>query len=116
MEEDGSWVFGLKNGLYCRYFFLEKRDKATLMPIVLRKVQAGSVIHSEEWPAYSNLNRYYTRSTVNQQQNYVQPQEGTHAQNIERLWLEGKIKSLKKISGVLLETLQSYLDFLCWRF
>ena len=41
-------------------------------------------LYSDEWPAYSNLNRYFNHSTVNHKQNYVNPRDGTHTQNIER--------------------------------
>jgi hypothetical protein len=49
----GLWVFGL----YCkrdygvtdrRFFILEKRDRATLLPIIQREVEVGSTIHSDE--------------------------------------------------------------------
>ncbi|MPC33493.1 hypothetical protein E2C01_026845 [Portunus trituberculatus] len=49
---DGRWVFGLKKGMDLRLFVVEKRDSATLEPIIKRKVAPGSVIHSNEWPAY----------------------------------------------------------------
>ena len=48
---DGPWVFGLKKGDDCRYFYVEKRDKATLIPIIQREVEEKSVIHSDEWPS-----------------------------------------------------------------
>ena len=64
---------------------------------------------------YSNLNRYFNHSTVNHQQNYVNPRDGTHTQKIERSWLEAKIRILKKMRGVPMETFQSHLDFICWK-
>ena len=55
---DGPWVLGPENGLEYHYFFLvQRRDKATLMAIILREVPADSVIYSDKWPAYLNLNR-----------------------------------------------------------
>ena len=108
-------MFGLKNGFDCRCFYVARRDRVTLEHIIRREVQEGSVVHSDEWPAYSNLNRYFNHSTVNHQQNYVNPRDGTHTQNIERSWLEAKIRILKKMRGVPMETFQSHLDFICWK-
>ena len=34
-------------------------------------------------------------------------QDGTHTQNIERSWLEAKIRILKKMRGVPMQTFQS---------
>ena len=62
---DGPWVFGLKNSCDCRYFYVAKKYRATLEPIIRREVQEGSVIHPDEWPAYLTLNRYFNHFTVN---------------------------------------------------
>ena len=113
---DGPWVFGLKRGTDCRYFFVERRDRNTLIPIIQREVQLGSVIHSDEWPAYRNLDQLgYTHSTVNHQENYVDPATGAHTQGIERSWLDAKIKILKKMRGVPIQHFQSHLDHFCWK-
>ncbi|XP_031329161.1 uncharacterized protein LOC116160167 [Photinus pyralis] len=49
---DGPWVFGLRNINETRYFYVARRDAETLLPIIQREVEMGSVIHSDEWPAY----------------------------------------------------------------
>src|SRR5277367_5247300 len=62
---DGPWVFGLKQGTDCRYFYVLRRDRNTLVPIIQRECKQGSHIHSDEWPAYSNLSRLgYVHLTV----------------------------------------------------
>jgi len=48
---DGPWVFGLKNGNDCHYFYVHRRDRETLLPIIERECEAGSEIHSDEWAA-----------------------------------------------------------------
>jgi len=54
---DGPWVFGLKQSSDCPYFWVDGRDRNTLLiPIIERECAYGSVIHSDEWPVYSNLN------------------------------------------------------------
>jgi len=44
---DGPWVFGLKQGLDCRYFYVNHRDKETLVSIITRECAQGSVINSD---------------------------------------------------------------------
>ena len=104
---DGPWVFSLRQGNDCRYFYVQRRDKATLLPIIKRECKAGSEIHSDEWPAYRCLTSegfdYYT---VNHQQNFVDPiTAGAHTHSIERSWLDSKVKILRKMRGVPLSTL-----------
>lgn len=113
---DGPWVFGLRLGNDCRYFVVARRDKATLIPIIKRECQAGSTIHSDEWPAYHCLtNEGFDHETVNHQENYVDPGTGAHTQAIERSWLDAKIKIMRKQRGVPLHMLQSHLDYYCWQ-
>ncbi|KAK5648125.1 hypothetical protein RI129_003017 [Pyrocoelia pectoralis] len=98
---DGPWVFGLKKGHDCRYFYVQR---------------LGSVIHSDEWPAYRSLNTLgYRHLTVNHQQNYVDPASGANTQSIERSWLDAKIKILRKMRGVPNQLLQSHLDHYYWK-
>lgn len=63
---DGPWVFGLKQGDDWRYFRVERRDKATLIPIIQRECALGLLIHSDEWPAYKCLSSLrFEHDTVN---------------------------------------------------
>ena len=113
---DGPWVFGLKNGNDCRFFYDHRRDRETLLLIIERECEAGSEIHSDEWAAYRCLtSRGFVHKTVNHQISYVDANTGAHTQNIERSWLDAKIKLLKKMRGVPLNHLQSHLDHYCWR-
>ena len=113
---DGRWVFGLKKGMDVRLFVVEKRDRATLEPIIKREVAPESVIHSDEWPAYNQLNAAgFVHSTVNHQRNYVDPNTGVHTQNIERLWLDAKTKIMKTMRGTQRHLLQAHLDEYSWR-
>jgi hypothetical protein len=95
---DGPWVFALKQGSDCRYFYVQRRDRNILIPIIHRECETGSVIHSDEWPAYGNVNAIgYSHFTVNHQENYVDP------------------RILKKMTGVPNEVFQSHLDHICWK-
>jgi len=94
---DGPWVFGLKHGNDSRYFCVERRDKDTLLPIIKRECEGGSVIHSDEWPSYRCLtSEGFIHETVNHQENYVDPLTGAHTQGVERSWLDTKKSILKK--------------------
>jgi transposase len=76
---DGPWVFGLRQGDDCRYYVVERRDAATLIPIIRRECERGSVVHSDEWRAYGSLTQEgYVHETVNHQHNYVDPDTGAH--------------------------------------
>ena len=68
-----------------------------LIPIIQREVEENSVIHSDEWPSYSDLiHLNYIYRTVNHQVNYVDPATGAHTQAIERSWLDSKNRIPKK--------------------
>lgn len=113
---DGPWVFGLKKGTDLRYFYVERRDRDTLLPIIQRECAPESVIHSDEWPAYTTLrNHGFIHHTVNHQESYVNPANGVHTQGIERSWLDAKVKLLKKMRGVPIASFQSHLDHYCWK-
>jgi hypothetical protein len=113
---DGPWVFGLKQGLDCRNFYVNRRDKETLVSITTRECAHGSVIHSDECPAYSTLKSLgFIHSTVNHQENYVNPASRTNTQGIEHLWLDAKIKILRTMRGTTEMLLQSHLNEYCYR-
>ena len=56
----------------------------------------------------------YQHGTADHQQNFVDPDSGAHTQSIDRLWLDAKVKILKKMRGVPQKHLQSHLDHVCW--
>jgi transposase-like protein len=92
------------------------RSRNTSTNIIECKCEAGSEIHSDEWAAYKCLtSRGFVHMTVNHQISYVDANTGAHTQNIERSWLDAKIKLLKKMKGVPLNHLQSHLNHYCWR-
>ena len=54
-----NWVFGVVSTAYspARGYFevVDRRDRATLMPILQRVLLPGTEVHSDDWGAYSNL-------------------------------------------------------------
>ena len=89
---EGKWVLG---GI-CREtkeVFLEvveRRDKHTLLPIILEKVAQGSTVITDCWKAYDDLKHSFTHLTVNHSLNFVDPNTGAYTQNIENLWWQIK--------------------------
>ena len=89
-----------------RLFYVERRDRATLLPIIERECRAKSVIHSDEWKAYSNLNSLrFRHNTVRHKEKYVDPETGAHTQGIEQAWLDAKASIIRAKIGVPVERL-----------
>uniref|UniRef100_A0A914CI56 ISXO2-like transposase domain-containing protein n=1 Tax=Acrobeloides nanus TaxID=290746 RepID=A0A914CI56_9BILA len=40
-----------------RYFYVERRNTATLLPLIHRYVAPGTTIYNDEWRAYTTLNQ-----------------------------------------------------------
>ena len=57
----------------------------------------------------------FVHSTVNHQENYVNPASGTNTQDIERSCLDAKIKILRKMRGTTELLLQFHLNEYCYR-
>ena len=113
---DGPWVFGLIQGNDVRYFWVERRDRQTLLPIIQQHCAPGSHITSDEWKAYECLSQHgFVHKTVCHQRNYVNPEDGAHTQTIERSWLDAKVRILKKMRGVPPQHFQSHLNYYCWK-
>ena len=89
----GQWIFG---GI-CRetkQFFVtpvDKRDSATLIPIILSRIRPGSKIISDCWRSYNILSELdFEHLTVNHKYHFIDPTTLAHTQNIENLWWQIK--------------------------
>lgn len=106
-----QWVFGLverRRGIAV-LVVVDKRDAATLLPIILQYVAPGTRIHSDEWAAYRGLTALgYDHRTVNHSVEFVAA-DVTHTQTIESTW--GKVRArLRVMWGTNLSLLPSHLD------
>src|SRR4051794_20645916 len=94
---------------------VNKRDKATLWPIIKAEVKEGTEIHSDEWSAYRGLERAgYIHRTVNHKKFFVDPVSGAHTQSIESLWRIVKTRYGIKVCGAT-SLLESKLIEEWWR-
>ena len=88
-----QWIFG---GIFreTKHFFVtpvDKRDSATLIPIILSKIRPGSKIISDCWKSYNMLIELdFIHLTVNHKYNFMDPNTLAHTQNIENLWWQIK--------------------------
>ena len=64
-----------------------------MIPIIKRKIKAGTTIISDCWRSYDCLSEEdFKHLTVNHSLNFVNPDNGAHTQNIENLWWQIKRK------------------------
>ena len=94
-----------------------RRDAATLLPIIQTHVAPGSVVHTDEWRAYSgvgNIPSVSSHGTVNHSINFVDPVTGVHTQHVESYWNRIKTK-LKRMKGCHADHVTGYLDEFMWR-
>lgn len=110
------WVFG---GI-CREtkdvfaLIVPDRTAPTLLNEISNYIAPGSIIHSDSWPSYNKIEEIegkdYTHFCVNHSKNFVNPENGSHTQTVERLWRDLKVKktcscgiSSKEAGGYVLE-------------
>ena len=113
------WVFGMVDTSFkpVRGYMeiVDRRDAATLIPIIERHVAPGSIIYSDQWRAYAQLanNQNYTYASVNHSEYFVDPETGVHTQAIESYWGRKK-RYFKNMNGTQAHMLPSYLDQFMW--
>ena len=109
------WLFGGIERTSKRAFIVavdgndDDRSAACLLPIIKKFIKPGSIIVSDKWKAYSNLNREgYTHWSINHSEEFVAADdERVHTQNIERLWRD--LKEWAKRPGNVKRHVQQYL-------
>lgn len=80
-----QWIFGMIQRNTKKSFFIpvNKRDNSTLIPIIKSKVNKGSTIYHDDWPAYRNLEEEgYISHVVNHSKEFVSV-DGTCTNTIE---------------------------------
>lgn len=79
---------------------VRRRNAATLLPIIQRRVSAGTTVHTDQWAAYNRIQRdlALNHETVNHSVNFVDPATGVHTQHAESNWSAAK-ETFKKMKG-----------------
>ena len=111
----GPWVLGIyQSASNVRFIVVPDRKSTTLLPIISKYVEKGSVVVTDEWAPYNQLNEEgYHHETVNHSENYVNPVTGFNTQGVERSWVDAK--AMLKKSRHPSNYLQSHLDEVAWR-
>jgi hypothetical protein len=89
-----KWIFGgIVLGNHELFFFeyVERRNENTLLEIIRRRILPGTIIMSDMWGGYQNLeNRLseynYRHFTVNHGEYFIDPITGANTQSIEAFW------------------------------
>ena len=98
---EGSWILGMIEvgaGEALTSYRLEicpgnRRDAATLIPLIEKHVAPGTTIITDLWAGYSGLEGAgYNHLTVNHTYNFVDPDTYAHTQHIESSWRPFKKK------------------------
>ena len=92
---DGQWVFGGREKYNNSKIFMvpvNKRDAKTLLPFITKWIAKGSIIHSNCWRAYSELeNMGYHHATVNNSKQFINPETAACTNSIESDWRHAKV-------------------------
>ena len=116
------WLFGgVERGTSGQKCFLEviegKRSAENLIPMIQNFILPGSIIYSDMWRSYNSIPKLpqnYTHFTVNHSENFVNPENKCHTQNIESLWSTYKRK-FRPRAGNKCNTYHAYLPEFLWR-
>lgn len=89
-----QWIFGgvERGSSNCFIEIIEKRDRRTLLEILKRRVRVRSIIASDSWAAYRDLEAHIpeleaTHYVVNHKNNFINPENhSAHTQTIEGFW------------------------------
>lgn len=109
-----GWVFGgvCSQTKFGFYQVVERRDAATLLPIIEENVEKESEVTTDHWRAYNAIGTLgYTHKKVNHSQNFVDPVTGAHTQNIESMWraIKAFVKPRYRNMKFLQQSLSKYM-------
>ncbi|KII60245.1 hypothetical protein RF11_05676 [Thelohanellus kitauei] len=98
----------------CFLIPVPKRDRDTLLPIIIDNALPETTIITDCWKAYECLAQEdYNYLKVNHSINFVDPQSGAHTQNIESTWWQ--IKRNLPQTHTRKDRLYLYLGEYLWR-
>lgn len=88
---EGVWILGgVERTIERKTFMVPVADRsaATLLPIIANYVEIGSIIYTDLWRGYINLENELRilHFTVNHSETFVDPDTGVHTNTIEGTW------------------------------
>ena len=96
------WLFGGVERDSGKFFIelVPDRSRETLEEVILRRIEAGTTIISDEWGSYARIgSQGFVHKTVNHSRNFVDPDHPEiHTQTIESLW--NKLKAFLRKKGL----------------
>lgn len=99
-SQKGYWVLGGLDRATERRFAVIVTDRSadTLIGDIKKHVLPGTTIHTDFWASYNRLNQEgYAHRSVNHRYNFVDQNDGTHTQGIEKMW--GTLKTFLPKGG-----------------
>lgn len=112
---EGQWVFGgiEEDSRRCFLVAVEDRSEATLLPITKDWIEPGTLIVSDCWKSYHNLNKHgYSHQTVNHSKEFVN-KDGYNTNKMEGHWRHMKVSL--PVFGTRKDMYSSYLAEFIWR-
>ena len=110
-------VFGIteRNSNKVLFKLVQKRDKATLLPIIKKHISTAATIHHDDWPAYRKLSSFgYKHLIVNHSKSF-KGSNGACTNTIEGIW--GVMKQrISRMHGMEISRLESYLCEYAFRY
>ena len=100
MPNPGFWVFGAVERGTNKFvlWIVDKRDRETLQPLIKQNIERGTMIYSDDWSVYRNLEDIgYGHEIVNHSVEFVN-ENGAHTNTIEGFWGVWKA-NFKQIRG-----------------
>ena len=119
---EGTWVLGMiaRNGNQSSLRMIvcpnNSRSRETLKPLILQNIAPGSVIYTDCWQGYSNIEEMdqdFQHFSVNHTNNFVNPETGAHTNAIEGSWKDAKQRY--KAKNVPQEKFQQWLNGYQWK-
>lgn len=109
-------VLGIRqHGGHVHTQIIGRANRETLQPIIETIVKPGSMIYTDKWRGFGDLNlKGYVHKTVNHSEEYVS-EEGAHTNQIETFWSYAK-RRLKKFNGISSNTLRLHVKECEFRF
>lgn len=116
-KHDKPPILGMiqRGGMVC-IKMLDNVQKMTIQPIIRSKVEAGSIVYTDEYNIYNWLSEEYTHTTVNHSaEEYARDEDGdgfceVHINTMERFWSLLR-PWLRPHRGISQEKLPFYLAF-----